>query len=314
MQPWKLGIQRMRAWMNLISKKVRNNSCIRLPALLTSSYLLDSSEPVQDEEANTTALTSSSEGDGISIPNISGIQKPKARGRFLIFDRSPPKGYKVLHKPHVNPETKAPVLKKRQKLTDGFTKDEARPLFLSKRRRLQHLDVNLGSLDLTQTSNTSQQKQREISPEAKRRPQNRTIAGLWRGRQYFSASKFEEEFQDPAESSDAKELPVKGHKTGLDRHGRRKPLLDNFGPIVIPRTNSPWPENICKQESSSEDPSKLVRDSSPSIHLLPKRNMNNETGKADPLTLRPSPPSWPRPGFVITDTPLLGGDTSPQNG
>lgn len=282
---------------------------------LTSSFsfllLPESSEPGQDEDADTTALTSSSEGDDISISRTSGSQKLKIRGRFLIFDRSPPKGYKVLHKPKANPETKAPVLKKRQKMTDGFTEFEARPLFLGKRRRLQHLDVNVGSLDLTQTGNASQQRQREISPEAKRRPQDRTTAGLWRERQYFSASQFEIESQDPVESSHAKELLVKVHKTGLEKHGRRIPLLDNSGPIVIPRTDSPQPERTCKQDSSSENPTELVRDSSPSTCLLPKRNINSETGKEDSLTLRPGPPSWPRSDFVITDTPLLGGDTSP---
>lgn len=83
----------------------------------------------------------------------------------------------MLHKPRVNLETKQQKTKKMQKLTDGFTKDEARPLSLGKRRRLQHLDINVGSLDLTQTGIASQQRQREMSPEAKRRFPTRTAAG-----------------------------------------------------------------------------------------------------------------------------------------
>lgn len=83
----------------------------------------------------------------------------------------------MLHKPQVNLETKQQKTKKMQKLTDGFTKDEARPLLLGKRRRLQHLDINVGSLDLTQTGIASQQRQKEMSPKAKRRFPTRTTAG-----------------------------------------------------------------------------------------------------------------------------------------
>lgn len=272
--------------------------------------MLDSSEPGQDDEADITALTSSSEGDGASIPTTSGSQKPKIRGRFLIFDRSPPNGFKVLHKPRVNPETKPPTTKKRQKLTDGFTEVEARPLFLGKRRRLQHLDLNVGSLDLTQTGKTSQQRQRENSPEAKSRTHARTTAGLWHGRRYFSTSQFKIESQDPDESSDVEEAPAKGHKIDLDRNGGPTRLVDNFGPIVIPRTDSPRPENTGKMDSSSQSPGEVVRDSSPSIQLFPKRSMNDETGKSDLLTLRPGPPSRLKFDFVIPATPLQGGDTS----
>lgn len=233
------------------------------------------------------------------------------RGRFLIFDRSPPKGFKVLHKPRVNTETKPPIIKKRQKLTDGFTEDEARPLFLGKRRRLQQLDVNVGSLDLTQTGHTSQQRPREISPEAKKQTQTRATAGLWRGRQYFSASQFKIESQDPDESSEVKEAPsAKGQKIDLDRHGRPIHLVDDFGPIVIPRTDSPRPESTGKLDSSSGSPGELVQDSSPSMQLFPKRGMDCETGKSDSLTLRPGPPSRLKSDFVIPDTPLQGGGTS----
>lgn len=254
-------------------------------------------------------MTSSSEGDGVSIPTTSGSQKPKIRGRFLIFDRSPPKGFKVLHKPRVNPEAKPPTTK-RQKLTDGFTEVEARPLFLGKRRRLQHLDLNVGSLDLTQTGKASQQRRRENSPEAKTRTHARTTAGLWHGRRYFSTSQFTIESQDPDESSDVEEAPAKGHEIGLDRNGGPTRLVDNFGPIVIPRTDSPRPDNTSKLDSSSESPGEMVRDSSPSTQLFPKRSMEDETGKSDLLTLRPGPTSRLKSDFVITDTPIQGGDTS----
>lgn len=233
------------------------------------------------------------------------------RGRFLIFDRSPPKGFKVLHKPRVNTETKPPVTKKRQKLTDGFTEDEARPLFLGKRRRLQQLDVNVGSLDLTQTGNASQQRQRKMSPEAKSRTQTLANAGLWRGRQYFSASQFKIESQDPDDSSEVKGAPTtKGGKVDFDRHGRPIRSVDNFGPIVIPRTDSPRPESTGKLDSSSRSPGELVQDSSPSMQLFPKRGMDCETGKSDSMTLRPGPPSRLKCNFVIPDTPLQGGGTS----
>lgn len=220
----------------------------------------------------------------------------------------------MLHKPRVNPETKPPITKKRQKLTDGFTEVEARPLFLGKRRRLQQLDINVGSLDLTQTGKASQQMRREISPEVKRQTQTRTTAGLWRGRQYFGSSQFEIESQDPDESSEVKEATEKGHKMDLDRHGRPIHLVDNFGPVVIPRTDSPRPENSGKLDSSSELPGEVVQDSSPSMQLFPKRSMNYETGKSDSLTLRPGPPSRLKSDFVIPDTPLQGGDTSRQYG
>lgn len=264
----------------------------------------DSSEPGQNGEADITALTSSSEGDGISIPTASGSQKPKVSGRFLIFDKSPPKGFKVLHKPRANPETNPPITKKKQKLTDGFTEDEARPLFLGKRRRLQHLDINVGSLDLTQTGSASQQRQREISPEARRPTQTRLTTRVWRGRQYFSASQFRTGSPDLDEPSEVKTAPAKGHTLELDRRGRPISLVDNFGTVVIPRTDSPRPENTSKQGSSIEFPGELVQDSSPIMRLLPKRSMDDEAGKSDSLTLRPGLPSRLKSDFVIPDTPL----------
>lgn len=206
----------------------------------------------------------------------------------------------MLHKAQVSSETKQPVFKKRQKLTDGFTEDEARPLFIGKRRRLQHLDINVGSLDLTQTDNSSQQKQRKSSPSTETHPQTRTTASLWRARQYFSASQFKLESQDTVEPSQVKVAPSKGRIIGLD----------NFGPIIIPRTDSPRPENTGKMASSSVSPGELVQDSSPSMDLLPKRNTNGETRKSDSLTLRPGPPCRLKSGFVVPDTPLEGRDTS----
>lgn len=206
----------------------------------------------------------------------------------------------MLHKAQVSPETKQPILKKRQKLTDGFTEDEARPLFIGKRRRLQHLDINVGSLDLTQTEHSSQQRQGKSSPGTETQPQTRTTASLWRARQYFSASQFKLESQDPVEASEVKVAPAKGHKIELD----------NFGPIVIPRTDSPRPENSGKMASSSVSPGELVQDSSPRMDLLPKPNTNGETRRTEPLALRPGPPCRLKSGFVVPDTPLQGRDTS----
>jgi hypothetical protein len=260
-----------------------------------------SSESGQDEEADTTALTSSSEGEGITIPSTSRVQKPKNRGRFLVFDRSPPKGFKVLHRPRVNPETDEAVTKRKKTLTDGFTEDEARPISLGKRRRLQHLDITVGRLDLTQTGIASQQKQKDISPEVKMRPQTRTNAGLWRARQYFGASQFEIEAQDSVDSPKVETTPVKRHQTELD----------SSGPVIIPWSNSPKPGKTIKMESPNGIHDELVRDSSPSMHLRPKRSMNGENGKIDLLALRPGPPSWPMSAFVIPDTPLLGGGIGP---
>lgn len=247
-------------------------------------------EPGQDREADTTA----SEGELITIPSTSRGQKPKNRGRFLVFDKSPPEGFKVLHKPRVNPKVDEPATK-RKRLTDGFTEDEARPIFLGKRRRLQHLDINVGSLDLTQTSISSQRRQKNISPEAKMRPQIRTAAS----RQYFSATQFKLESQDSVESPDAKITPIKRHQTELD----------SFGRVIIPRTDSPRPQRPSKTDSRSWIPDDLVRDSSPSMQLRPKRSMDGENRKIDTPALCPEQPSWRHSDLVIPDTPLFGDGT-----
>lgn len=249
-----------------------------------------SSEPGQDREADTTA----SEGELITIPSTLRGQKPKNRGRFLVFDKSPPEGFKVLHKPRVNPKADEPATK-RKRLTDGFTEHEARPIFLGKRRRLQHLDINVGSLDLTQTSISSQQRRKNVSPEAKMRQQTRTPAG----RQYFSASQFKLESQDSVDSPETKITPIKRHQMELD----------SFGPVIIPRTDSPRPERPGKTDSLSWIPDELVRDSSPSIQLRPKRIMDGENRNIDTPTLCPEPPSWRQSDFVIPDTPLFDGGT-----
>ncbi|KAL1879769.1 hypothetical protein Daus18300_001606 [Diaporthe australafricana] len=268
----------------------------------------DSSEVSQAGEVDITGLTSPSDTDDISISATAGSQKPEGRGRFLIFDRSPPKGFKVLHKPRVNPETESPMMKKRKRLTDGFTEDEARPIFLGKRRRLQHLDINVGSLNLTQNGGPSPQMRRGLKPGAERRIQPQMAANLRRGRQYFSASQFQTESQDPVESSEVKDTPVKSKRHELDRHGRRTRGVDNFGPVVIPCTDSPQPEYTAKLNSSENALGELVRNASPSMHLLPKRSMNEETGKSDSLTLRPGRLGWLRPDFVIPETPVRNND------
>lgn len=269
--------------------------------------MLDSSEVSQAGEVDTTVLTSLSEGDIFSISATAGSQKPEGRGRFLIFDRSPPKGFKVLLKPRVNPQTESRMMKKREKLTDGFTEDEARPIFLGKRRRLQHLDINVGSLNLTQNGGASPQMQRGLKPGAGRRIQPQTTANLRRGRQHFSASQFQIESQDPVESSEVKGTPIKSQKHELDRCGRETPWVDNFDPVVIPRTDSPQLEYAAKLNSSDDALGALVPKSSLSMHLLSKRSLNGETGKSDSLTLRPGPLGL-RPDFVIPETPVRSDD------
>jgi hypothetical protein len=182
------------------------------------------------------------------------------------------------------------VTKKRTRPADGFTDDEARPSYPGKRRRLQHLDINLGSLELTQNSLASQQGPHGVSHKAKMRPQTRTAAGLGRGRKYFGASQFEREPQDSVELPKVKITPVK----------RDQMKLDSFDPVTMPRTD--W-------ESPSGIHDEIIQDSSPSKHLLPKRNMNEGNKRIGPLDPRPGRPSWPNSDFVIPDTPLLGGGT-----
>ncbi|KAJ0115356.1 hypothetical protein J7T55_012634 [Diaporthe amygdali] len=271
----------------------------------------DSSEPEEDEDADTTALTPSSEGDSFSFPATSGSQKPKVRGRFLIFDRSPPKGFKVLHKPRVKKEADPPLKNKRKTLTDGFTEDEARPSFLGKRRRLQHLDINVGSLDLTQSGGASQQRQRNLSPKTDLRTQSRTAASLWRGRQYFSASQFKIESQGSVKPSEVKKMPTKTHKHTLNQHNRQIPRVDNFRSVIIPRTDSPQAEHTTKAELAGEAPGELVWDSSPIMHLLPKQRLNGQIEKSGSLTLRPGPPGPLEPDLMIPETPVLNDDALP---
>lgn len=214
----------------------------------------------------------------------------------------------MLHKPRVNPDVDDPGFKKKR-LTDGldgFTKQEARSTF-RKRRRLQHLDVNIGSLDMTQTSIASQQKpksklvQQNSSPDVKPRPRTRTATGLWRKPQLFGTSQFEIESEDSVASPEVKITPTK--------HDQLE--LDSLGPIIIPRTSSPMPKKIKKMESPSGSPGGLVQDSSPSMCFHPNRSLNGDSRKIDSMALRPGPSSRIKSDSVITNTTLEDGDKEP---
>lgn len=217
----------------------------------------------------------------------------------------------MLHKPRVKKEADPPLKNKRKTLTDGFTEDEARPSFLGKRRRLQHLDINVGSLDLTQSGGASQQRQRNLSPKTDLRTQSRTAASLWRGRQYFSASQFKIESQGSVKPSEVKKMPTKTHKHTLNQHNRQIPRVDNFRSVIIPRTDSPQAEHTTKAELAGEAPGELVWDSSPIMHLLPKQRLNGQIEKSGSLTLRPGPPGPLEPDLMIPETPVLNDDALP---
>ncbi|KAG8168099.1 hypothetical protein KVR01_003788 [Diaporthe batatas] len=264
---------------------------------------------VEDTQPDEIALTSSSEGEGIAIPGISTGQKPKNNGRFLVFDQSPPEGFKVLHKPRVNPEVDEPG-SRRKRLTgglDGFTQHEARSTFMRKRRRLQHLDANIGSLDMTQTSIASQPQpknnlvQQNTSPGVRMRPRAQTATGLWRKPQLFGTSQFEIEPEDSVPSPETKITPTK----------RDKPELESFDPIIIPRTDSPRPKKTVKLESPSDFPGEPVQDSSPCMRLHPNRILDGDGRKVGSLALRPGPSSRIKSNFVISNTALMDAEGQP---
>lgn len=214
----------------------------------------------------------------------------------------------MLHKPRVNPDADEPGIK-RKRLTDGFTNNETRPTFRGRRRRLQHLDINVGTLDMTQTSLASQQTPKNMSerlaqntsPDTKTRPRARTAAGLWRRPQLFGTSQFELDSDDLVVFPEVKPTPTK----------RRLPEPDSFGTIVIPRTDSPRPKKTIKMESPSGFPGELVQDSSPSTRLLTNRGPSEDNRKTDPLALRTGPSPRVKSSFAITNMPVMDADKVP---
>lgn len=215
----------------------------------------------------------------------------------------------MLHKPRMNPDADEPGFegKMRTDGLDGFTKDEARSTFFRKRRRLQRLDINIGSLDMTQTSIASQQKsknksvQQSTSPDGKTRPRTRTATGHWRKPQLFGTSQFEIESEDSVASPEVRITPTK----------RDRLELDCFGPIIIPRTDSPRPKKTIKMESPSGFPGEPVQDSSPCMRSHPNRSLDADSRKFDSLALRPCSSSRIKSDLVTKNTNLIDADKEP---
>ncbi|KUI54818.1 hypothetical protein VP1G_02184 [Cytospora mali] len=282
---------------------VHENQALDIEAPEDSGGEDGSSEPSQDAEGDTTALTSSSEGHRSSFFTTPGSQKPKIRAPYLIFDKSPPRGFKVLKKPKASTEHR--VRAKKERMGDGFSDREARPSPLGRRRRLHHLEPDVGSLELTQKVSVSQQTQKSTRGKLDDKRRSYNNVGLWHRRQYFGTSQFGIEPQDPVDSFEVRQDGTEDEvsaPTTMSVHSGQGSADYDIDLIVIPQTDPPEPSETEENGLAAGEWTELTADRA-NNHLPPKRFLNARFEELDSLTLRPDSMSWLRAVTRTSETP-----------
>ena len=127
----------------------------------------EASDDFSDTEGDLTALLdSATRYRQLNTPTSARARgKPMVSGRFLVFDKTPPIGYKVLKKPVI---AVAQVPKKpSSRVGDGFSSDEAQPSGVAwsgkKRKRVGMMD-SMDALELTTSTQKELEAIRRIKP------------------------------------------------------------------------------------------------------------------------------------------------------
>lgn len=189
---------------------------------------------------------------------------------------------------------------------DGFSDEEARPSPFGRRRRLHHLDFEVGSLELTQ--GTVSQQSHKSARNLGKKAHPRTNGDLWQRRRYFGTSQFEIESQDPVESCEGKQEEAEDEDPApaiVSLHSSQGSADDNIDLITIPRTDSPVPRETEESGATAEGLTESEVHGRADNHLPPKRFMNPTLEDSDGLTLRPDSLSWLRGVTLIHQTPSL---------
>lgn len=121
----------------------------------------------KQSDSDNTAPTTSSSSEKQSTPPTAAQKPATRRSPFLIFDKTPPKGFKVLQKPVK--KTAPTSTKRKSAFPDGFSSDEARPSPNFPRKRRYDVEPDIGSLELQTSSNKTAMSQRQIKPLKSRR-------------------------------------------------------------------------------------------------------------------------------------------------
>lgn len=216
------------------------------------------------------------------------------RAAFLVFDKCPPEGFKVLKKRKASPVHKTPATKGRNKPSDGFSAEEARPSHLGRRRRLHHLDSEVGSLELTQKAAASQKTQRPARRNNEQKTHSHMTAKFWQRRQYFGTSQFETEDQDPVESFEVKQKAEDEDfaPTTVSVHSSGRSVDDEFDFITITQTEPLEPAKSEEREVAVQEWNELEANGRADNQLPPKRVLSTGFEESDGLTLRPGSLSW----------------------
>lgn len=249
-------------------------------------------------------MTSSSQDDISYFSATPGSQKPRTRAPFLIFDTSPPQGFKVLKKRKASPEQNESA-KKRNRLSDGFSAEEARPSPFGRRRRLHHLDSEVGSLELTQKASGSQQTRRSAKKHLVKKAYSHTNASLWQRRQYFGTSQFEMESLDPLESIQTKQEEAEDEDLALTTVSSEESADNYIDFITVPQTDPPVPAEPEESGATAYEWHELQANRRADNHLPPKRIVSIEFEDLGGLTLRPGSLSWLRGVTRISEMPPL---------
>lgn len=236
-------------------------------------------------------MTSSSQGDGSYFSATPGSQKPRSKAPFLIFDTSPPQGFKVLRKrkPSLIQQKSA----KRNRLSDGFSTEEARPSSFARRRRLHYLESEVGSLELTQNAASPHQTRRSATKHLDKKARSHTNASLWHRRHYFGTSQFEMQSQDPLESFETKPGEAKDEDSVFTTVSSQGSADNEIDFSVSPQTDSSGPTEPEESATTAHEWHELREVTGRADNRLPpKRIMSPESEHSGDLTLRPNSRSW----------------------
>lgn len=240
------------------------------------------------------------------------MQKPETRSPFQIFDHFPPQGFKILTKRKASPVHKKSA--KKNRLSDGFSAEEARPSPFGRRRRLHHLDSDIKSLELTQKAVTSQQTQRSTRRDIEKKSHSHTNTTFGQRRHYFGTSLFDVEFHDPVESFEMKPEEAEDEDsppTTVSIHSSQESAENDIHFITIPQTDTPEPTKPEESRVAAPEWNGPRAFGRAENQLPPKRILSTGFEDSDGLSLRPGSLSWLRGVTRISDTPPLSDATRP---
>lgn len=95
---------------------------------------------------------------------------------------------------------------KAKRSSDGFERDETRPTFLGKKRRVESNNLNIGFLETTQNGIATQKIDGPTWLRGQKKPRVSTETSIWSSRRYLGISKYSNQLHESSEVHDNQKL------------------------------------------------------------------------------------------------------------